>query len=342
VAGIAENEVDEPWRAIRRGRSPNGMDRWIALAEQVLADDDPDLPVVLPAHIRRGGCELRRTHIGRGLVDFSFSAGTVARWELRSILHRPSSYIVLLATTFAGGWSFWWLLALLARGGGVTLRSADDPIVQFVGPNVFLVGICTLLVPLLTMSLVADERRRGTWELLLTSPVSHGEAIVGKFLATWCLLLAALAPWPYYLAVLRWWNGGTRMVWGFVPWFAETGLPFDPGPVVGGMVGLAMIGATFVSLGIVCSSLCRRPVSAAIGAFVAMSALLVIGFLPRILVNQGFASERLLWIESISCWGHLARFASGAILPHVITGHLSACLALLWLATQFSRWIDDG
>jgi ABC-2 type transport system permease protein len=233
-------------------------------------------------------------------------------------------------------------MTLLARGGGVSLRQADDPIVQFLGANVFLVGLCTLLVPLLTMSLVADERRRGTWELLLTTPVSIGEVFVGKFLAGWSMLMLALLPWSYYVAVLRFWNGKTRMLWGLVPWFDGTGVPFDRGPFLGGVIGIAMIGGTFVAFGLACSSVCRRPVSAALVTFMGMLLALVLGFTPRVLETWGFAREQLTWVEAVSCWGHLERSARGVFLPRVLLAHLSLWAVLLWLAVTWSRRVDDA
>lgn len=279
--------------------------------------------------------------IVRSLTIRGAGVSAVLRWELRSFVLRPSAFVIWLAATLVATAGFSWVVAVLARGGAA-LSQADDPIVQFVGPNLFLVGLCTLLVPLLTMSLVADDRRRGTWELLLTSPVSRGEALTGKFLAGWFLLLTALLPWFCDLLVLRFWNGGTTTVWGVLPWLAGSGVPFDPGPIVGAGIGLATIGATFIAVGLFCSSLCRRPLAAALLTFTAMLLLLALSFLPRVLEAQGFAHERLAWLDTLSCWGHLEGFSRGMILPRVVAGHLSACLVLIRLATEVSRGVDDG
>jgi ABC-2 type transport system permease protein len=276
------------------------------------------------------------------LTGSAARVGSIAGWELRSLFQRPSTYVLLLTAALTAGGGFSWLVTLMARGGGVSLRQVDDPIVQFLGPNVFLVGLCTLLVPLLTMSLVADERRRGTWELLLTTPVSVGEVLIGKFLAGWSMLMLALLPWSYSLAVLRFWNGRTRLVWGFVPWFDGAGVPFDFGPVLGGTFGLAMIGGTFVALGLAASSVCRRPVSAALLTFMGMLLALVLGFAPRVLETWGFAREQLGWVEAVSCWGQLERSARGVLLPRVLVVHLSVWVGLFWLVSRLSRRVDDA
>lgn len=288
--------------------------------------------------------------VDRGtVVSFTRSAlhgvvvvGTVAAWELRCFFQRPSTYVMLLAAALTAGWSFSWLLTLISRGGGVGRPHADDPLVQFLGPNLFLVGLCTWLVPLLTMNLVADERRRGTWELLMTSPAARGQALVGKFLAGWIVFLVTLIPWPYFLAVLRMWNGRTQTLWGFIPWFDGAGVPFDPGPVWSGVVGLATVGSTFVAVGLFSSSLCRRPVSAALLTLLAMLGLLLLGVLPRALEFWEFPRERTAWIQGISCWGHLERFSRGTILPRVVIGHFLVTAGLLWAATRISRRLDDA
>ncbi|HTI50498.1 MAG TPA: hypothetical protein VL475_06090, partial [Planctomycetaceae bacterium] len=87
---------------------------------------------------------------------------------------------------------------------------------------------------------------------------------------------------------------------------------------------------------------CRRPVSAALLTFVAMLALLTLSFAPRVLETWGFAREKLVWVEAVSCWGHLERCSRGVILPRVLIAHLSLWAGLLWLASQFSPRIDDA
>jgi ABC-2 type transport system permease protein len=121
-------------------------------------------------------------------------AWAVFVWEIKSFFLRPVSYVLLLAAALTAGWSFSWLVTLLSRGPTVGLRPTDDPIAQFLGPNVFLIGGCTLLVPLLTMNAIADERRRATWEQMLTAPISPFAVVLGKFAASWCVFVMCLVP----------------------------------------------------------------------------------------------------------------------------------------------------
>ena len=266
------------------------------------------------------------------LVRFKRGA-LIGAWEFRSFWLRPMTYVLLFSAALLAAWSFSWLVTLLSQGTPA-LRAADDPIAQFLGPNIFLIGGCTLLVPLLTMNAIADERRRGSWELLVTSPASAFEIVLGKFAALWALFLICLAPWPYFLAVLRSANGQG--------WFDGSGLPFDFGIALGGFAGLAVIGATFVALGLFCSGLCRGAASAALLSLVAMGAILLLGFAPRMLEYWGFPAEQTALVESISCWNQIERFSRGVIEPRIIAAHVSLCALLLWATATLARRIDEA
>lgn len=268
------------------------------------------------------------------VVGFLRRSALVGAWEFKSLWVRPATYVLLLGAALLAAWSFSWLVTLLSLGTTPALRAADDPIAQFLGPNIFLIGGCTLLVPLLTMNAIADERRRGTWEMLVTAPVSPLEIVAGKFAALWALFLICLAPWPYFLGVLRY-SGGK------LAWLGGPGLAFDLGPVLGGLVALAVVGATFVALGLFCSSLCRGPASAALLALFAMGIILVSGFAPRMLEYWNVPAQQAAIVAAVSCWTHVERFSRGAIEPQVIAGHLSLCALLLWTTATMSRRVDQ-
>lgn len=271
----------------------------------------------------------RRFTLAAELRELVRLSTAVWSWELRTFFRRPSSYVLLLGSALTAGWSFSWLVTLLSRGQLIALRAVDDPIAQFLGPNLFLIGGCTLLVPLLSMNTIADERRSGRWEHLITAPVSPLAIVLGKFAATWCLLLTSLSPWLYYLVVLRWWNGSLTTI--------GPGLDFDFGPVLAGGVGLGMVGTTFTASGLFCSALCRRPASAALLSLFAMGCVLLIGMAPRLLEYWGFPADSIRVVSALSCWGHLERFSRGVIEPRLIAGHLSASAILIWSAAAVCR-----
>lgn len=256
--------------------------------------------------------------------DWLATTAAIVGWELRSALRRPTSYVLLLATTLVAGWNFSLLVTLLSRGQVVPLRAADDPLAQFLGPNVFLVFSLMLVVPVVTMGLVADERRRGLWEMLLTAPVQPVQALIGKLVAAWSQIVAATLPWLFYLLVLRY----------------ASGLEFDLGPVIGGCLGVAMLSLTLAAIGLLCSTICRAPFAAATSTAAAMIVLLLHSLLPRALAYWRLSE---IWIERagwVASWEHLAQFSRGLVDGRIVSGHVSFALLLLWLSVQASSQRD--
>lgn len=119
-----------------------------------------------------------------------------------------------------------------------------------------------ILVPAVAMRLWAEERRTGTLELLLTLPVTTAQAIAGKFAAAWLFLLLALAlTFPVVITV------------------CYLGAP-DPGPIISGYLGSALLAGAYLAVGTFTSALTRNQVvsfilSAVIGLF-----LLLAGYPP--------------------------------------------------------------
>ena len=110
-----------------------------------------------------------------------------------------------------------------------------------------------ILIPAISMRTLAEERKTGTLDLLLTRAVSPQQVVNGKFLACTALIfLTLLCTLPYYITVAR------------------LG-PVDHGPVVCGYAGLMLMGAAYLALGIFASSLTSNQISAFILALVLMA-----------------------------------------------------------------------
>ncbi len=119
-----------------------------------------------------------------------------------------------------------------------------------------------ILVPAVAMRLWAEERRTGTLELLLTLPVTTAQAILGKFLAAWLFVLLALAlTFP--------------LVWTAF----YLGRP-DPGPIVTGYLGSALLAGAYLAVGALTSALTRNQVISFILAAVIGLFLLLAGYPP--------------------------------------------------------------
>ncbi|MBW7908654.1 MAG: ABC transporter permease [Kiritimatiellae bacterium] len=122
--------------------------------------------------------------------------------------------------------------------------------------------IYLILVPAVAMRLWAEERRTGTLELLLTFPVTTAQAIAGKFLAAWLFVLLALA-----------------LTFPVVATAFYLGSP-DPGPIITGYIGSALLAGAYLAVGSLTSALTRNQVISFIIAAVIGLFLLLAGFPP--------------------------------------------------------------
>jgi ABC-2 type transport system permease protein len=150
----------------------------------------------------------------------------VAGKELRSSLSSPAAYLFLAVFAVAS-----WVLFFHVE----KFFALDEASVR--GLFRWMPWLLLFLAPPLTMRLWADERRLGTWEILATTPVTAETLVFGKFLAALALLVGGL------------------VVTMSLPAVAAAFGDLDVGPVIGGYVGAALLGAAFLSIGLVCSSL---------------------------------------------------------------------------------------
>jgi ABC-2 type transport system permease protein len=125
------------------------------------------------------------------------------------------------------------------------------------------------MVPLLTMKCLAEERRLGTIETLLTTPVTTTEVVLGKYSAAYLLYLALWGSTAGFFYLLSRFSGDARFL--------------DPGPLVGGYLFIAISGLLFIAIGVFASSLSRNQAIAGVLAFTMLFALVVgTGFLADV------------------------------------------------------------
>ncbi len=127
-----------------------------------------------------------------------------------------------------------------------------------------------LFIPAITMRSIAEERKSGTIELLLTMPIRDTEIILGKFFAAWSLIAITLLltlPYPITLSFLG---------------------NIDVGAICGGYLGLLLLSATYLAIGLFTSSLTQNQIIAFILSFFIIILLLIIDkfifFVPHFLV----------------------------------------------------------
>lgn len=157
----------------------------------------------------------------------------IARREFRTFFASPIAYIVLGGFLLLAGWLYFSTLFL---AGQASLRGFFAVV-----PVLFVV-----LVPAITMRALAEERKSGTLELLLTLPMEDWQIVAGKFLAALGMVAVGLA-WtlPYALSVAS---------------LTGPGASFDWGPVLAGYLGLLLLAASFIGLGLWGSALSRNQI----------------------------------------------------------------------------------
>jgi ABC-2 type transport system permease protein len=249
----------------------------------------------------------------------------IAKRELRSYFVSPIAYAAITAYLVLSGYFFTNMVVTYVRNASLydgqverVGRSIDYP--QFDVPTVILenffsnqgVYVFVLVIPLLTMGLLTDERRKGTLELLLTSPVRPIELTFGKFFGALALLLIMMAPTLVYFVFLA--QGGD----------------WEPGIVASGFLGLTLLGATEIAIGLFISSLCENVLVSAIATF---SVFVALNF-----IDASASAAKSIWvdfIQSLSYYSHNLEFARGVIALGDIT-YYAGFLALALFLTQRS------
>ena len=180
---------------------------------------------------------------------------TLLSHELRMLLVSPATYVA--ATLFLGVMGLIFTKILEDYSAAPQEHSPASVFFQL-----FWLPVC-VMVPLLTMKCLAEERRSGTIETLLTTPVTTTEVVLAKFGAAYFLYLALWASTAGFFFLLKRFSGDTRFL--------------DPGPLFGGYLFIAVSGLLFVAVGVFASSLTRNQSVAGILGCVILASLIIGG-----------------------------------------------------------------
>ncbi len=177
---------------------------------------------------------------------------TILSHEVRMLLVSPSTYIAAVA--------FLWLMGLIFTGILEDYSTAPkdvSPALAFF--SLYFVPVF-FMVPLLTMKCLAEERRLGTIETLLTTPVTTTEVVLGKYAASYLLYVAFWGSTAGLFFILKRFAGDARLI--------------DPGPIFGGYLFVAVSGLFFIAIGVFTSALSRNQAVAGI-----LCVTILIGFI---------------------------------------------------------------
>lgn len=176
----------------------------------------------------------------------------IALRELRSMFLSPLAWAVLAVTQFILAWSFFSQIDFFfsIQSELTTIPNAPGVTDLVVMPTFEVASIILLMVtPLLTMRLISEEKRNGSIALLLSSPVSMTQIVLGKYLGIILFMLI-------FIAMIS-----------LMPLSLLIGTELDLGKIAAGLLALALLLAAFSSAGLFLSSLTENPVVAAISTF---------------------------------------------------------------------------
>jgi ABC-2 type transport system permease protein len=232
--------------------------------------------------------------------------GAMARKELYSYLVSPMAYVVAAVFLLINGFIFF---LILANGFAEANLRALLPTTAF---------LLLLVIPVLTMRLLAEERSAGTMELLMTFPITDAQVVLGKYLATMLVYVLMLVPTLSYVAVVK--------IYGNSEW----------GPLLSAYLGLLLLGGAFVAAGLFSSSLARNQIVAGVVGIGLLLMLWVMG------AASGVLGPRLAgFLAYLSLADHFQNFGQGVIELKDVAFYLSFIAGALFLTVRIvesSRW----
>ncbi|MBP5340788.1 MAG: gliding motility-associated ABC transporter substrate-binding protein GldG [Bacteroidales bacterium] len=184
--------------------------------------------------------------------------------------------------------------------------------------GLFLIGpfLYLFLIPAITMRSLAEERRAGTIEMLMTRPLSDWTIVWAKFLASWTLVFISLLP--------------TLVCYVSVYALGDPIGNIDTGSVVGSYIGLLLLGGAFVAIGLFCSSLTNNQIVSFILAAV-LCAVTYLGF--ESIYNMGLLGSADLFIKRLGLMHHYGSISRGVVDTRDVVYFLCV-MALFLMATR--------
>ena len=220
----------------------------------------------------------------------------IAGRELRSYFASPIAYVLIGFFALVFGWMYvgvmgWFVQQGTQMGMGMGGPQSLNVNQQMIRPLLLnLTVVFLFILPLVTMRTYSEEKRSGTIELLLTSPITDLEIILGKF-------LGALALYAVMLAV-------TVIHFGLLFWFGRP----EWKPLATAYLGLLLFGASFISIGLFISSLTRNQIVAGAATFAVFLLLWIVDW-----IGASFGPTAESVFKYLSMTGHLDDFIKGVI-----------------------------
>jgi len=243
--------------------------------------------------------------------------------EMKAYFSSPIAYVVLTVFLFLSGVFFFQILTAVIQSTAMQGQYGNPQPVDvpgIVSRSYFGTTSVILLfmIPMLTMGLFAEEKRRGTIELLLTTPVSNLQAMMGKYLASLSFLVLMFVASGLMISAL--------FIYGDPEWK----------PILGGFLGLLLYGAALLSVGLFISTLTENQIVSVVITFGVILVLWLVDAFSSGAV--GLTREVLSYLSVI---GHLDDFIKGVIDTSHIIFYLTFAFVGLFLtyrSLESMRW----
>ncbi len=237
------------------------------------------------------------------------NAPSIFAREMKTYFVSPIAYVVLIAFALLTGFFF-------AAYFNWASRYQGEASMRAIFHNMSITML--FVAPLINMRLFAEEKRSGTIEILMTSPVTDAEVVIGKFaasLALFTLMLVLTFVYPVFLFIY----GNPSIT-----------------PMAVGYLGLFLLGAAFLALGVATSSVTKSQIVAAVISFVMLLGLWVIGWM-----SNAVGAQMGKILSFMSLVEHLDDFSKGILdTKHIVyyVSFATFCLVLAVKSVQSAKW----
>lgn len=250
----------------------------------------------------------------------------IAAKDIRSYFVSPIAYVVMTGFLLLGGWFFFNLLARFNFLLQLYMSFRNPQAMEQLNLNEFVIApllhnlsvVLVILIPVITMRAFAEEKRAGTYELLMTAPLSVTEIVLGKFLGAFVFVFLMLLLTTVYPLIL-----------------IAYGNP-EVGVLLSGFAGLLLLATAFLSVGLLTSSLTENQIIAAVSCLVVLLLLYVISWPAET------AGERMgAVLRYLSLTEHFAEMVKGVVDTRNLVYFVTIIVLALFLtqrSVESLRW----
>lgn len=244
---------------------------------------------------------------------------TLVRRELGAYFVSPTGYVIIAGVQLVLGMSFAMMLSALNG------KPFDMPVTEKFYNIGFFWVILLLAAPVITMRTFALEKFSGTYETLMTTPVSDWQVVLAKYTGALAFYLVAWAPVVAYPYLLR--------------YYAVDVPPVDPGTIGSTLLGIFLFGSFYMAMGCFASSLTRAQIVAAMIAFAIGMATFLLSLVPLLVTPKADWQSKLL--AHISMIEHMRDFTRGVVDTRHVIYYVSLTMLFLFLTAKVvegRRW----